>query len=142
MENVSPETHRFSDRPVREATIISTESFVNRFSQMFGSDLPNCAIASEFGVDIIKVTSPPQLNGSTLTYTFELIDKLSSTHHVVGTFNNVKLFIDSVQSNTTPKSCVDVCSNTYECKAKLPDWHNWQNCIDKCTATKPDNCTP
>jgi hypothetical protein len=137
MENVSPETHQFSDRPIRKALIIPTAFFVDQFSKLFGSNFPNVAIASEFGVDIVKM-SAPVLNGSTLTYTFELIDEIiPSHHHIIGTYNNVKLFIDDVKDVL----CWDQCADN-ECKGKASGngtWQQWYDCMVDCNNSKK-NC--
>lgn len=75
LENVSPVTTMFSDRPVRVAETIPTESFVAGWAangpDSFESDPPNAALTIIVDGALRTTTvilSEPQLEGATLTF--------------------------------------------------------------------------
>lgn len=80
LENVSPVTTMFSDRPVRIAEAIATASFVAGWNakgpDSFDNDPPNAALTSIVDGTLRTTTvelSEPQLKGTTLTYKAQLL---------------------------------------------------------------------
>ena len=82
LKTLSPSTLYFSDRPKREVGHMSTEHFVNVWSEgenSFADDPPNAVLSyldpeHEFPEDTVVVLRDPRLEGGDLTYSVEILD--------------------------------------------------------------------
>lgn len=124
LTGVDPEVVAFTDRPVRDATIIDSDELVQAWPDLFAGSAPN-AVLVEHGpggqrasavLTLIGVTS----NADTLTYTATLItDKVpsglealadSTTAAPPTSFASASLFIDTATLGCT----VDTCTSPVE----------------------------
>ena len=82
LKTLSPSTLYFSDRPKREVGHMSTEHFVNVWSEgenSFADDPPNAVLsyldpAHDFPEDTVVVLRDPRLEGGDLTYSVDVLD--------------------------------------------------------------------
>ena len=82
LKTLSPSTLYFADRPKREVGHMSTEHFVNVWSEgenSFADDPPNAVLSyldpkHDFPADTVVVLREPRLEGGDLTYSVEILD--------------------------------------------------------------------
>ena len=82
LKTLSPSTLYFADRPKREVGHMSSEHFVNVWSEgenSFADDPPNAVVsyldpAHDFPEDTVVVLRDPRLEGGDLTYSVEILD--------------------------------------------------------------------
>lgn len=114
LNNVSPVTLFFSDRPERIAGNMSTEAFLPFWSKgkdSFFADPPNADLSILEGntlQQVVVVLKDPVLEGDSLTYTIEVVDG-----DLPGSGNNVSVFIDIIGMPRTPVSYAGVARRTY-----------------------------
>lgn len=118
LTGVSPTTVRFTDRPARGAKGVSTERFINGWSDKFGSIPPNAALvlteADQSQDTVIVTLTNPKYDaaGQTLTYSATAIAneiptglvtfKDQADKSIPEKFGAASLFIDSVEATGTP----------------------------------------
>jgi hypothetical protein len=115
LHGINPTTLFFSDRPERIAGHGTTEELVGEWSEgedSFAEDPPNATLSIlESGDDeienLVVVLRNPQLKGSQLTYTIEVLDGTVPAH---GGAN--ALFIDIIGRPLTPLSVAGVARRT------------------------------
>ena len=107
LQDVSPSTLYFSDRPERVVGHMTTEQFVDQWSEgpnSFLEDPPN-AVLSYVGMgddipsDAVVVLRDPVVSGSSLSYSIEVLDGA-----VPATSGAVTLFIDPLGRPLSPVS--------------------------------------
>jgi hypothetical protein len=114
LEQVSPATLFFSDRPERIAGNMNTAAFVPFWSEgkdSFLADPPNADISILEGGDlkqVVAVLRNPVLEGGNLTYTVKLLDGEMPAKGA-----NVAVFIDVIGMPLTPLSFAGVARRTY-----------------------------
>ena len=114
LEDVSPVTVMFSDRPERIAANMKTAAFIPFWSKgkdSFLSDPPNADISLLEGnglQQIVGVLQDPVLQGDKLTHTVKV---LQGDMPAPGT--DVSLLIDIIGMPLTPLSYVGVARRTY-----------------------------
>ena len=82
LKRLSPSTLYFADRPQREVGHMSTEHFVDVWTEgenSFADDPPNAVLsyldpAHDFPADTVVVLREPRLEGGDLTYSVEILD--------------------------------------------------------------------
>ena len=114
LENVSPVTVFFTDRPERIAGNMNTTRFIPFWSEgedSFKSDPPNADISILEGKELKQTVvelQDPVLEGSNLTYTVKL---LKGEMPAAGT--DVAVFIDIIGRPLTPLSFAGVARRNY-----------------------------
>jgi len=114
LENVSPVTVFFTDRPERIAGNMKTAAFVPFWSEgkhSLESDPPNADISIVDGKTLKQTVvelQDPALDGNTLTYTVKI---LQGDMPVAGT--DVAVFIDIIGRPLTPLSFAGVARRSY-----------------------------
>jgi hypothetical protein len=114
LENVSPVTVFFTDRPERIAGNMNTTRFIPFWSEgkdSFKSDPPNADISIVEGKELKQTVvelQDPVLEGSNLTYTVKL---LKGEMPAAGT--DVAVFIDIIGRPLTPLSFAGVARRNY-----------------------------
>lgn len=114
LENVSPVTVFFTDRPERIAGNMKTTAFVPFWSEgedSFKSDPPNADISIVDGKTLKQTVvelQDPALDGNTLTYTVKI---LQGDMPAAGT--DVAVFIDIIGRPLTPLSFAGVARRSY-----------------------------
>lgn len=114
LENVSPVTVFFTDRPERIAGNMNTTRFIPFWSEgkdSFKSDPPNADISIVEGKELKQTVvelQDPVLEGSNLTYTIKL---LKGEMPAAGT--DVAVFIDIIGRPLTPLSFAGVARRNY-----------------------------
>jgi hypothetical protein len=113
LKGVANDTLYFSDRPDRIVGRVTTEEFVNTWTQghdSFKKDPPNAALSIMHGSetqDIVVVLHKPRLNGNDLVYDVEVLDGNKTVSGGAGA-----LFIDEVGRPLTPMSYAGVARRT------------------------------
>lgn len=107
----------FTDRPDRDASIISNEQFVQEWPSMFEASDPNAVLVehepSGKSDSFVLTLSEPKLDAGTLTFTAEIVDAEDHSDQIAGltasphseppaSFTIVSLFIDDVTGSSTP----------------------------------------
>ncbi len=114
LDNVSPVTVFFTDRPERIAGNMKTTAFVPFWSEgedSFESDPPNADISIVDGKTLKQTVvelQDPALDGNTLTYTVKI---LQGDMPAAGT--DVAVFIDIIGRPLTPLSFAGVARRSY-----------------------------
>ncbi len=114
LNDVSPVTLFFSDRPKRIAGNMTTEAFVPFWSNgkdSFLSDPPNADLSILEGntlQQVVVVLKDPVLEGDSLTYTIEVVDG-----DLPASGNNASVFIDIIGMPLTPVSYAGVARRSY-----------------------------
>jgi hypothetical protein len=114
LNDVSPVTLFFSDRPERIAGNMTTEAFVPFWSKgkdSFLADPPNADLSILAGntlEQVVVVLKDPVLEDDSLTYTIEVVDG-----NLPGSGNNVSVFIDIIGMPLTPVSYAGVARRSF-----------------------------
>lgn len=114
LNNVSPVTLFFSDRPKRIAGNMTTEAFVPFWSKgkdSFLSDPPNADLSLLEGntlQQVVVILKDPVLEADSLTYTIEVVDG-----DMPASGNNASMFIDIIGMPLTPVSYAGVARRSY-----------------------------
>ena len=99
-------TLAFTDRPVRNATIIDTSGFddASTFGEIFEGDMPNAVLSASradgSGVQLVLILESPDADGvaGQLTYGVSQSDAQAATGDIASLFENellnCRLFID------------------------------------------------
>jgi hypothetical protein len=109
--DVSPSTLYFSDRPERVVGHLTTEQFVNQWSEgpnSFLEDPPNAVLSyvgtgDDIPSDAVVVLRDPTVSGSSLTYSIEVLDGT-----VPAESGAVTLFIDPIGRPLSPVSLAGI----------------------------------
>lgn len=120
LSGISPRVIAFSDRPERDATIISTAGLIHTWPTLFKDSAPNAVLVEHLADGDTRSLPLTLLNPkvSTDTITFDArpmvgelparISEITGTRHsnLPSRFSNVSLFIDNVsQPCATPTDC-------------------------------------
>jgi hypothetical protein len=114
LNDISPITVMFSDRPERIAANMRTAAFVPFWSKgkdSFLSDPPNADISILQGDQlrqIVAVLQDPVLQGDTLTYTIKVLEG-----EMPAKGDDVSIFIDIIGMPMTPLSYAGVARRSY-----------------------------
>jgi hypothetical protein len=114
LNNVSPMTLFFSDRPERIAGNMTTEAFIPFWSKgkdSFLADPPNADLSILSGntlQQVVVVLKEPVLEGDSLTYIIEVVDG-----NMPASGNNASVFIDIIGMPLTPVSYAGVARRGY-----------------------------
>lgn len=122
MDDIDPKVMGFTDRPDRQTMILSAEDLVEAWPTMFADSAPNAVLVehepSGETDSLVVVLSDPRLDGSTMTYTAEILEDEAHPSSVEGIVNSthvdppaefadVSLFIDDVNLEESVYSCVN-----------------------------------
>lgn len=122
MDAIDPKVMGFTDRPDRQTMILSAEQLVEAWPTMFADSAPNAVLVEhEPNGDtdsLVVVLRDPELDGSTMTYTVEILEDEAHPSSVEGLVNSthvdppsefadVSLFIDDVNMDESVYSCVN-----------------------------------
>lgn len=107
LQDVSPSTLYFSDRPERVVGHMTTDQFVDQWSEgpnSFLEDPPNAVLSyvgagEDIPSDAVVVLRDPVASGSSLSYSIEVLDGV-----VPSTSGAVTLFIDPLGRPLSPVS--------------------------------------
>src|SRR3954447_12213718 len=107
LQDVSPSTLYFSDRPERVVGHMTTEQFIDQWSEgpnSFLEDPPNAVLAyvgtgDDIPSDAVVVLRDPVVSGSSLSYSIQVLDGT-----VPATSGAVTLFIDPLGRPLSPVS--------------------------------------
>ena len=107
LQDVSPSTLYFSDRPERVVGHMTTEQFVDQWSEgpnSFLEDPPNAVLSyvgtgDDIPSDAVVVLRDPVVSGSSLSYSIEVLDGT-----LPATSGAVTLFIDPLGRPLSPVS--------------------------------------
>ncbi len=128
---IDPNVMAFTDRPDRQAAILTPQDLVDAWPSVFADSAPNAVLVEHAPTgdtdSLVVVLSDPRLDGSTMTYTAEILtdeNHPSSVKGMVGaphavppaTFADASLFIDDV----SPPSWVEPAGpNQWVCKGQF-----------------------
>ncbi|MFN7148577.1 MAG: pentapeptide repeat-containing protein [Microthrixaceae bacterium] len=119
LAGIDPGVTAFTDRPDRDAAVVPADRFVQEWPAMFEDSAPNAVLVehepSGKSDSFVVTLFDPVLDGSTLTFTAEIVDGEDHSDQIPGltetphseppaSFSTVSLFIDSV-SGTQSGSC-------------------------------------
>ena len=107
LQDVAPSTLYFSDRPERVVGHMTTDQFVEQWSEgpnSFLEDPPNAVLSyvgmgADIPADAVVVLRDPEVSGSSLSYSIEVLDGT-----VPATSGAVTLFIDPLGRPLSPVS--------------------------------------
>lgn len=121
----------FTDRPDRQTAILTAQDLVDAWPSMFADSAPNAVLVEHAPTgdtdSLVVVLSDPRLDGSTMTYTAEILadeNHPSSVKGMVGaphavppaTFADASLFIDDV---SPPSWATPAGPTQWECKGNF-----------------------
>ncbi len=122
LTDIDPNVMAFTDRPDRQTAILSAQDLVQAWPSMFADSAPNAVLVehdpSGDTDSLVVVLTDPVLDGSTMTYTAEILEDEahpSSIEGIVGAphaeppaeFAGVSLFIDDENLEESVYSCVN-----------------------------------
>jgi hypothetical protein len=122
LSGIDPNVMAFTDRPDRQTAILTAQDLVEAWPSMFADSAPNAVLVEHDPAgdtdSLVIVLTDPALDGSTVTYTVEIledeahpssVDGIVDSPHVEppAEFADVSLFIDDVNLEASVFSCVN-----------------------------------
>ena len=112
LHDVSPSTLFFADRPQRVVGHVTSEMFVDMWDEgenSFAQDPPNAVLAfleagDDVPDDVVTVITNPRMDGTRLSYDFEVLEGAMPAHAKGG----VTLFIDPFGRPLSPVSAAGI----------------------------------
>ncbi len=128
LTGIDPGVTAFTDRPDRDAAVVPADRFVQEWPSLFEDSAPNAVLVehepSGESDSFVVTLFDPVLDGSTLTFTAEIVDGEDHSDQIPGltatphseppaSFSTVSLFIDDVSAtqsgcNTKPAPSVNM----------------------------------